>query len=285
MAAIEGLFIYPFKSGRGIAVAGARLGERGLQWDRHWMAATPAGRFLSQRTHPRLALVVPELAGDCLRLSAPGQPDLQLPLDAGSNLQAHPAAATTVQVWDDSCTAIDEGEDAARWISTLLGESARVVRVAPESNRRANPRYAGHQPVALAFADAFPILLCNRASLDDLNRRMPEPVPMERFRPNLVLEGLAAFAEDDIEMLVAGAIQLRLVKPCTRCIITSTDQHTGERTTNPLPVLRTFRFNRELLGVTFGENAVVAQGSGATLHVGMTVEPVRRTKPPSDSCR
>jgi uncharacterized protein YcbX len=98
---------------------------------------------------------------------------------------------------------------------------------------------------------------------------MPEPVPMERFRPNVVLGGLPEFAEDNIDTLQIGDATLRLVKPCTRCIITSTDQRTGERTTNPLPVLRAFRFNRKLLGVTFGENAVVAAGAGSRLAVGV----------------
>jgi len=107
--------------------------------------------------------------------------------------------------------------------------------------------------------------VCNRASLDDLNARMPEPIPMERFRPNIVLNGLPPFAEDRIDLVQVGSVTLKLVKPCTRCVITSTDQSTGERSTNPLPYLREFRFDRNLLGVTFGENAVVVAGLGTNI--------------------
>jgi uncharacterized protein YcbX len=132
----------------------------------------------------------------------------------------------------------------------------------------ANPEFAGPIAMPVAFSDGFPILVCNRASLEDLNTRMPEPVPMERFRPNVVLDGLPAFAEDRIASLQIGLITLNLVKPCTRCVITSTDQRTGERTTNPLPVLRKFRFDRALLGVTFGENAVITAGVGSNVERG-----------------
>src|SRR5262249_20696604 len=120
----------------------------------------------------------------------------------------------------------------------------------------------------VGFADGFPILVCNRASLDELNTRMPEPIPMERFRPNIVLRGLSPFAEDRISSLQIGEITFRLVKPCTRCVVTSTDQRTGERSTNPLPVLRTFPFDRELLGVTFGENAIPTGGVGHVIERG-----------------
>jgi uncharacterized protein YcbX len=132
----------------------------------------------------------------------------------------------------------------------------------------ANPQFAGPLPAPVAFSDGFPVLVCNRASLDELNTRMPEPIPMERFRPNVVLQGLPPFAEDHIASLQIGPVTLSLVKPCTRCVITSTDQRTGERSTNPLPVLRKFRFDRSLLGVTFGENAIVTAGIGGSIERG-----------------
>jgi uncharacterized protein YcbX len=120
----------------------------------------------------------------------------------------------------------------------------------------------------VAFSDGFPILVCNGASLDYLNTRMPQSIPMERFRPNIVLDGLPPFAEDRIATLQIGPVTLSLVKPCTRCVITSTDQRTGERSTNPLPFLREFRFDRALLGVTFGENAILTAGVGNTIERG-----------------
>ena len=129
----------------------------------------------------------------------------------------------------------------------------------------ANPAFAGAAPAPMGFADGFPLLVCNEASLRDLNSRMPEPIPMERFRPNIVLEGLPEWAEDRIETLMIGELTLRLVKPCTRCTIPSVDQRTGMPATDPGPVLRTFRFDSKLRGITFGENAVIANGCGCEI--------------------
>src|SRR5215831_19662661 len=260
---IEGLFVYPFKSARGIPKASVRVGTTGFEWDRHWMAVDGHGKFLSQRTHPRLALLVPEITPDALVLRAPGQPPLSVPLYATPNQPRAP-----VRVHDDAFEGVDLGERPARFLSEFLGEPVRMVRVIPQPERIANPKYAGPEPKPVTFADGFQMLVCNRASLEDLNTRMPEPVPMERFRPNIVLGGLPPFAEDRIESLRGGDLVLRLVKPCTRCIITSTDQQTGERSTNPLPVLRQFRFDRDLLGVTFGENAIPVAGVGEVIERG-----------------
>jgi uncharacterized protein YcbX len=261
MAIVEDLFIYPFKSARGIRRSSVRIIPTGFEWDRHWMAVDQNNRFISQRTHPRLAQIVPELASEHLFLTAPGMQPLDLPLSA----QGGPVS---VRVWDDVCSGLDQGDEAAGWLSQCLAAEVRVVRVLAAPDRHANPKWAGSDAHPMTFADGYPILVCNRASLEDLNTRMPEAIPMERFRPNIVLGGLPAFAEDRIDSLRLGDIELRLVKPCTRCIITSTDQVTGDRTTNPLPVLRTFRFDRNLHGVAFGENAVVAAGVGAQIERG-----------------
>jgi len=261
MAVVQELFVYPMKSARGIARTTARLARTGLEWDRQWMAVDALGTFVSQRTHPRLAQIVPAIAGDAFILSAPELQPLELPLEPVGEM-------VTVKVWDDRCAGLDQGDDAAAWVSAAVGDVLRLVRRAPLPDRLAKPQFAGPNPAQLAFADGFPILVCNQASLADLNARMPAPIPMERFRPNVVLSGLAAFEEDRIETLKIGAITLRLIKPCTRCIITATDQRTGERSTNPLPVLRKFRFDRALLGVTFGENAVISAGSGLSLSRG-----------------
>jgi uncharacterized protein len=262
---IEGLFVYPFKSARGHALAQVQLRPTGFEWDRYWMAVDATGKFISQRTHPKLARLVPEIASDALVLKAPGLPDLSVPL--------HAAAGTPVRVrvWDDECAAIDLGDAPAQWLSGFLEQPLRLVRVSATPERVANPKYAGAVPKPVTFVDGFQMLVCNRASLEELNSRLPEPVPMERFRPNIVLGGLAPFAEDRIDCLSVGEITLRLVKPCTRCIITSTDQRTGERSTDPLPVLRTYRFDRTLHGVKFGENAVILSGVGAQLQRGCSL--------------
>jgi uncharacterized protein YcbX len=173
-----------------------------------------------------------------------------------------------VRVWKHVGTALDAGAAAAEWLTAALGQPVRLVRVSPAHARVADPAYAGPTRAPVAFPDAYPVLVCNVASLEAINAQLPQPVPMDRFRPNLVLEGLPPWAEDRIATLQIGAATLRLVKPCTRCVIPSIDQVTGERSTDPTPVLQRLRFNRELRGVTFGENAVVAAGDGVPLQRG-----------------
>src|SRR6185437_10970495 len=230
---IQELNIYPLKSARGIPQARVRLAATGFQWDRHWMVVREDGMFLTQRTHPSLTRIMTELTGEALVLTGHGLTPLSLPL-------APQGPERPVRIWKDSCAGLDQGDEAAAWVSGVLGESVRVVRTPATPDRRANPEYAGPAPSPVAFPDGFPVLVCNRASLDDLNARLPETLPMERFRPNLVLDGLPPFVEDRIESLEIGPILLTLVKPCTRCIIPSTDQRTGIRGLDPLPVLRTF---------------------------------------------
>ncbi|MGH8289003.1 MAG: MOSC domain-containing protein [Steroidobacteraceae bacterium] len=255
------LNIYPLKSARGLPKARVRLASTGFEWDRHWMTVREDGTFLTQRTQPSLTRIVPQLNEDELILTSEGLEPLVLPL-------APQGVGRSVRIWKDSCEGLDQGDAAAAWVSTVLGEPVRLVRLPATPGRRADPKYAGSDRAPLAFPDAYPVLLCNRASLEDLNRRIPEALPMARFRPNLVLEGLPPFAEDRIAAIEIGAVILTLVKPCTRCIIPSTDQRSGIRGFDPLPVLRTFRFDRELLGVTFGENAVISRGVGELLERG-----------------
>jgi uncharacterized protein len=261
MATVVGLYIYPVKSARGIQKLRVRVGAGGFEWDRHWMLVDAKGTFITQRTHPQVARLVPEIGDDALTLTAPDLPALRLPLEPSGE-------SVPVRVWGHHCTALDQGSSAAEWATQAVGQSVRLVRVSPSMDRLANPKYAGSTFAPLAFPDGFPILVCNQASLADLNERLPEPVPMERFRPNLVVSGLPAFAEDRIESLQIGGITLRLVKPCTRCTIPSIDQRSGEHSTDPSPELRRFRFDRALRGVTFGENAVIATGAGGSLEQG-----------------
>ena len=261
MAVVQELFVYPVKSARGIARQTVRLTATGFEWDRQWMAVDALGTFISQRTHPKLAQVEPVIAGDSLTLTARDLTPLRLPLAATG-------PAVSVKVWNDRCAGLDQGDEAAEWISRAVGDVLRLVRQAPLLDRLADPKFAGSEPKPVSFADGYPFLVCNRASLSDLNARMPEPIPMERFRPNIVLTGLSAFEEDRIDTIRIGEITLRLVKPCMRCIITSTDQRSGERSTNPLPVLRKFRFDRTLLGVAFGANAVAHAGLGLSIERG-----------------
>jgi uncharacterized protein len=261
IATVAGLFVYPLKSARAVALERARVTATGFQWDRHWMLIDARGTFLSQRTHPQLARIVPEISAEALTLHAPGQGELRVAL-------ATDGESLAVRVHRDPCVGLAQGRVADEWLSRAMGETVRLVRVPPHPQRRANPAFAGTAPAPMGFADGFPLLVCNEASLGDLNARMPQSIPMERFRPNIVLRGLPAWAEDRIDTLRLDELTLRLVKPCTRCTIPGIDQHTGLPSMDPAPVLRAFRFDRELRGVTFGENAVIAAGEGCEVALG-----------------
>ena len=258
---VTGLFVYPVKSMRGAPRARVRLAPTGFEWDRQWMVIDSKGTFLSQRTHPKLARIVPEVAGATLTLNAPGMAGISVPFTEHGERIA-------VRVQKDACVGVEQGAAAHDWVSEALGAPVRLVRVAPDMQRRANPQFAGETPAPLGFPDGYPLLICNEASLHDLNGRLPAAIPMERFRPNIVVRGLPAWAEDHIDAITIGPVTLRLVKPCTRCAIPSLDHITGERSTDPLPVLRRFRFDRALLGVTFGENAVIQTGTGCEISHG-----------------
>jgi MOSC domain-containing protein len=223
-ATIAGLFVYPLKSARGVPCARVRLSPTGFEWDRQWMLINADGVFLSQRTHPQLARIVPQLDAGELLLSAPGLPPLRLP-------RVCTGERRSVRVHKDRCLGLDEGGAAAEWASLVAGEAARLVRVPTLTERTANPAFAGSTPAPMGFADGFPVLVCNEASLRDLNNRLRERIPMERFRPNVVLEGLPAWAEDHIDSLTVGEVTLRLVKPCTRCTIPSISAPASHRPT------------------------------------------------------
>jgi len=229
------------------------------------MAIDGNGMFLSQRTHPQLALIVPEVTPHALVLTAPDLPPLQLPHSSGGERVA-------VRVHRDACVGLDQGAAASEWMSRALGQPVRLVRVPPLTERRANPAFAGTVPAPMGFADGYPVLVCNQASLDDLNERMPKAIPMERFRPNIILGGLPAWAEDRIDSIHVGDLTLRFVKPCVRCTIPSVDQQTGMPSTDPAPVLKKFRFSKELLGITFGENAVIVSGTGCEIERGASCQ-------------
>jgi uncharacterized protein YcbX len=268
MVTLGGLFVYPVKSCRGTALERAVLTSTGLQHDREWMVVTPAGRFLTQRDTPRLALVVPGITDGRLVLTAPGMPELNVPL-AG----ALSSPLVEVTVFDDRCLARDEGDGAATWLGEFLGREARLVRFDPSRARATDPAWSKGLAGESKFADGYPLLVLARASLDDLNARLPAPLPVDRFRPNLLLDGCEPYAEDRIDTLRGPGFELRLVKPCTRCSITTTDQATAVVSSDePLRTLRTYRWDKHLRGVTFGQNAIIVAGAGQTLERGMPLK-------------
>jgi uncharacterized protein YcbX len=263
MASIASLHVYPVKSCRGIDLDTARVTATGLEWDRRWMVVDARDRFMTQRTHPQLATITTAIADGALRLSAAGHPLLDVDAEAGGPVRR-------VQIWKDSCSGIDAGDAVAAWLSDVLGDRLRLVRMDERIPRLANPQYAGSEPQPINFTDGYPLLLLSRESVAELNRRLPAPVPMSRFRPNVVIEGVAAHAEDEFTDFRVGAVVLRGIKHCTRCVVTTTDQLDGSRDPDqePLRTLKTYRHDRVLHGVTFGQNCIVAAGIGASISAG-----------------
>jgi uncharacterized protein YcbX len=265
-ARVSSLHCYPLKSARGIELEEARLTSAGIDQDRRWMAVTPAGRFLTQRELPALALVRPSLSSAGLLLTATGHPPLAVPATDTAHTDA---TARAVRIWRDDCLGIDAGDAPAAWLRAVVGRECRLVRFAPAQRRLSEQRWTGGIEAENLFSDGFPVLILSLASLAELNSRLRSPLPMNRFRPNVVLDGLEAFDEDRIDELYDGELRLKLVKPCTRCSIPSTNQDTAVvEGDEPLTTLRTYRYDASLRGITFGQNAVVAAGAGRMLRRG-----------------
>jgi uncharacterized protein YcbX len=255
---IAALYTYPLKSARAIESATATLTSAGLAEDRQWMLASAEGQFLTQRELPRLALVAPQLSDALLVLRAPGSPDLALP-------RTRQGVGCRVRVWKDECAAFDEGDEAAAWLAQVLGRPCRLVRFDASQPRLSDRSWTGALSAENRFSDGFPLLALGSASLEDLNARLAAPLPVNRFRPNLLLEGLDAYAEDRIDELRHGAVRLKAVKPCTRCIITTTNQESGAREgEEPLRTLKSYRYDESLRGVCFGQNLIIVSGAGQT---------------------
>lgn len=262
MITLAGIHSYPVKSCRGVEHESALLTRAGLERDREWMFVTPDRRFITQRDAPRLALVQVEMRDGCLRLSADGAGEVAVPLD-------YTGTRTRVDVWGDRCAAVDQGNAAAQWISALLSRELRLVRFDPATPRPSDVAWTGDVLALNCFSDGFPLLVIARASLDDLNARLAVPLPMNRFRPNLVFDGLPAYGEDELRDVVSDGVRLRRVKPCVRCVITTTDQRTGIRASDePVATLKSYRWNAELRGVAFGQNVIVVEGEGRSLRLG-----------------
>ena len=258
---LEQIWRYPVKSLRGSQLESAVVDARGIRLDRHWMLVDRQGAFLSQRQLPRMILVETRVEDQALRLSAPGMQDLLLP-------GAHVGDDVAVKVWRDECTARVMDPRADAWLSEFLGVECRLVFLPPGSVRQVDLNYA-RQGDQVGFADGFPFLLISQASLDDLNRRLPAPISMERFRPNLVISGCDAYAEDSWQRIRIGELVFRVVKPCSRCIIPTIDPETGSRgDAEPLATLS--RYRKHGNNVVFGQN-LVHDGIGS-LERGMRVE-------------
>lgn len=281
---IRSLHIYPVKSCAGIDLAESIVDRAGLAHDRRWMVTTAAGQFMTQRQYPQMARIRTALEDGMLVLRAPGMEDLRIPAD-GSELAER---TQPVGVWRDTVIARAEHPRSAEWLSRFLGLPCRLLKIDLRADRTANPEWVDtwlerHPEWAedfagdhfFGFADGFPLLVANQSSLDELNERLAArgqaPVPMNRFRANIVVEGdWPAFEEDQTACIVAGGVRMAFVKPCTRCPMSNVDQVTAEVYDELGLTLTTFRSLE--IGVVFGQNAIVDRTAPAPLRVGDAVE-------------
>lgn len=262
-AVVRELNVYPLKSGGGTTLMGAEVTPTGIRHDREFVLIRPDGARLSQREVPRMARLRPSYDGQKLVVDA---------MDAVTPL-VHEARSDgplrDVRLPATTCQGIDQGDEAADWFGALLDVECRLVRF---TGRRETSRGGG----TVAYADGYPLLVISAESLADLNGRLEEPLPMNRFRPSIVVEGLRAFGEDSVERLWIGSVEIDLVKPCDRCVITTTDQETGLRGREPLRTLATYRTKPKDGGgqaVFFGQNGIPR--TFGTIRVGDAVETAR----------
>jgi uncharacterized protein YcbX len=266
-ARIARLFIYPVKSCAGVELREAPLTETGLDLDRAWMVVDSDGNFVTQRELPRMALVRPQLKLHEVVLRAPGMLALHLSIDSVEE-------PMRVRIWDDEVAAFDMGAVAAQWFTDFLGRPLRLVRFDPEHRRPSSSQWTGGAEALNQFSDGFPLLVASTASLDHLNARLSAaghgPVGIERFRPNIVLEGIEAHDEDRVDVLrIAadeGEVVLRIVKPCSRCPIPNIDPATAGIDPIVTDTLQGYRGNGGK--ITFAMNAIVLDGVERTLRVG-----------------
>ncbi len=281
---ILSLHTYPVKSCGSITHTQIGVSATGLAHDREWVVVDSNGRFLTQRAHPRMALIQPALDATALFLNAPEMPTLRISLQPVETRRP----AVPLQIWNSPTLGQDEGELAGRWFSDYLGLPCRLYRTHPEARRVVDPgrvaawreRNAAQDSFPeehlVGFADGFPFLIANQASLDDLNVRLlargHEAVSMARFRPNIVVQGLEAYEEDYVSSFRIGPLTLALVKRCPRCPVPNVDPQTGEVGTEPMTTLQSYRSFES--GVLFGVNAVVAGTQpGSVLSVGDRLVP------------
>ena len=262
---MSGLHVYPIKSCAGISLDSAELSATGLRHDRRWMLVDETGEFMSQRAHPRMALISTHLSDERLTVGAPGMPELEIPLQPTNK------ELINVSVWGDENRGALVGAEADRWFAEFLQVPCRLVHKPDDDLRLVDSLFAknGDQ---VGFADGFAFLLISEASLEDLNGRLENPLPMNRFRPNFVVKGCGPYAEDGWSRLRIGDLPFRVAEGCPRCAITTTDQETGARGKEPLRTLATYRkFGGE---VFFGRNLI--HDALGTVRVGDPIETTPR---------
>jgi len=254
------IWIYPIKSLGGIRLSKARVMKKGLQYDRRWMLTDENGGFLTQRVYPRMALFKQSIDDTHVTVRYK-EHALQLPLNP-----VYDPSPMTVTIWDDTATAHEVNPEVSAWFSTHLEMACKLVYFPEENPRQIDLKYSP-EGNHVSLADAYPLLLIGQSSLDDLNQRLGEPLPMNRFRPNLVFTGGAPYEEDTWRDFVVGTTRFVGVKPCARCVLTTVNQDTAEKGQEPLRTLATYR--RDGNKILFGQNVLTVDL--ATISVGDTI--------------
>ncbi|KAH9795437.1 MOSC domain-containing protein [Citrus sinensis] len=281
---VTSIFVYPIKSCRGISVSQAPLTPTGFRWDRQWMVINNKGRAYTQRNEPKLALVQIELPNEAflegweptgssyMVIRAPGMQALKIPMSKPCDI------ADGVSVWEWSGSALDEGAEASNWFTNYLGKSSRLVRYNAESETRpVDPEYAAGQ--ITMFSDGYPFMLLSQGSLDALNKLLKEPVPINRFRPNILVDGCEPFSEDTWTEVRINKFTFQGVKLCSRCKIPTINQDTGDAGPEPNETLKQIRSDKVLRPgrkqrgkIYFGQNMVckdnLTEGNGKVLNLG-----------------
>jgi uncharacterized protein len=262
--------IYPVKSLKAISLSEAIIEDRGLRHDRRWMLVDGSNKFLTQREFPSMARVKITLDGDRFTAASDDR-TIEVPYDPGTH------EFCSAKIWSSAVRSEIYPSEVNEWFSAAIGTECRLVAMPEGAHRAVSPYYAVRRfKDSVSFADGYPFMLLGQASLDDLNSRLAEPVPMNRFRPNFVIEGAEPFAEDAWKVIRIGSTVFHVVKPCERCIIPTIDQAKGEKT-GPEP-LRTLSVYRNFKGkVLFGQN-LIAENAGGKVKVDDRVEVLERAR-------
>ncbi|QDH79074.1 MOSC domain-containing protein [Echinicola soli] len=249
---VQDIYIYPIKSLGGTRLETSQVFIKGLKWDRRWMLVDDSGTFMTQRALHTMALLQVNLTDKGLEVQHKLHPHQKISIPFAPETDRF----MEVKVWDDVVSGQIVNPQVDQWFSDILATSCHLVFMPENTSRSIKKKYAVNDET-VSFADAMPYLLISQASLDDLNERLEEPVPMERFRPNIVISGCEAFEEDGWELLQIGKCKFKRTKPCARCVMTTVDQQTGIKGKEPLKTLSKYRLSEKK--VLFGQNLITLE--------------------------
>lgn len=242
--------VYPIKSLGGISLKTAKVEKKGLQFDRRWMLVDDENKFISQRAHPQMSLIKVEIGVNGLKVNHKKYFGENIFIPFVNSCEEE---EIEVKIWDDLCKAKALNKNYGNWFSKILGIKCKLVYMPSDTNRKVDLKFS-HGNEIVSFADAYPFLLIGQSSLNELNSKLKEPVPVNRFRPNLVFTGGNPFVEDKWKKFKIADVEFECVKPCARCTVTTVNQDTAETGKEPLATLSSFRkFGNKIL---FGQNLI-----------------------------